>query len=45
VNEILTALLIEMIETVFGEGMDGPQRVIDGNGESVVENIISAFVN
>jgi hypothetical protein len=32
VDEILTGLLIEMIETVFVNWMNRLQRLIDGNG-------------
>jgi hypothetical protein len=33
VDEILTSLSIEMIETVFTEWMNRLQRLIDGNGD------------
>jgi hypothetical protein len=35
VDEILTGLSIEMIETVFVGWMNRPQRLIDGNGDYV----------
>jgi hypothetical protein len=35
VDEILTDLSIEMIETVFVDWMNRLQRLIDGNGEAV----------
>jgi hypothetical protein len=35
VNDILTGLSIEMIETVFVDWMNRLQRLIDGNGDSV----------
>jgi hypothetical protein len=45
VDEILTHLLIEMIETVFGEWINGLHHAIDGNGEYITQNIISLFLN
>jgi hypothetical protein len=35
VDEILTGLSIEMIETVFADWMNRLQRLIDGNGDCV----------
>jgi hypothetical protein len=35
VDEILTGLSIEMIETVFVDWMNRLQRLIDGNGDYV----------
>jgi hypothetical protein len=35
VDEILTGLSIEMIETAFADWMNGLQRLIDGNGDYV----------
>jgi hypothetical protein len=35
VDEILTGLLIEMIETVFVDWMNRLQRLIEGNGNYV----------
>jgi hypothetical protein len=35
VDEILTGLSIEMIETVFVDWMNRLQRLIDGNGDCV----------
>jgi hypothetical protein len=45
VDEILTGLLIEMIETVFVDWMNSIQRLIDGNGDHVSKNIKSEFLH
>jgi hypothetical protein len=45
VNEILTGLSIEMIETVFVDWMNQLQRLIDGNRDDVSENITIEFLN
>jgi hypothetical protein len=45
VDEILTGFSIETIETVFVDWMNRLQRMIDRNGDSVSENIISEFLN
>jgi hypothetical protein len=45
VDEILTGLSIEMIEMVFVDWMNRLQRLIDGNGDCVSENITSEFLN
>jgi hypothetical protein len=44
VDEILTGLSIEMIEMVFVYWMNRLQRVIDGNGDYVSENITNEFL-
>jgi hypothetical protein len=44
VDEILRGLSIEMIETVFVDWMNQLQRLIDGNGDHVSENITSDFL-
>jgi hypothetical protein len=45
VDEILTGLSIEMIETVFVNWMNRLQRLIDGNADYLSENITIEFVN
>jgi hypothetical protein len=45
VDEILTGLSIEMIETVFADWMNRVERLIDGNGDYFSENITSEFLN
>jgi hypothetical protein len=44
-DEILTGLSIEMIETVFVDWMNRLQRLSDGNGDHVSQNITSEFLN
>jgi hypothetical protein len=45
VDEILTGLSIEIIETVFIDWMNRRHRLIDGNGDYVSYNITSEFLN
>jgi hypothetical protein len=45
VNEILTGVGIEMIKTVFVDWMNRLQRLIDGNGDYVSQNITSELLN
>jgi homoserine trans-succinylase len=45
VDEILTGLSIEKIETVFVDWMNRLQRLIDWNGDNVSWNITSEFLN
>jgi hypothetical protein len=44
-NEILTGFSVEMMETVFIDWMNRLQRLIDGNGNCVSENITNEFLN
>jgi hypothetical protein len=44
-DEILTGVSIEMIETVFVDWMNQPQRLIGGNCDYVSSNITSEFLN
>jgi hypothetical protein len=44
-DEFLTGLSIEMIETVFVDWMNRLQHLIDGNGDYVSLNITSEFLN
>jgi hypothetical protein len=45
VNEFLTVVSIEMIETVFVDWVNRLQRLNEGNGDYVSQNIASEFVN
>jgi hypothetical protein len=45
VDDILTDLSIEMIETVFVHCMNRLQSLVDGNGDYVSQNITSEFLN
>jgi hypothetical protein len=45
VDEILTGISIEMIETVFVDWMNRVQRLIDGNSDDVSSNITSEFLS
>jgi hypothetical protein len=45
VDEILTGLSIEMIETVFADWMNRLQPLIDGNGDYVSHNITRELLN
>jgi hypothetical protein len=45
VDEILTGLSIEMIETIFVDCMNRLQRLIDGNGNCISQNITGEFLN
>jgi hypothetical protein len=45
VDEILTGLSIEMIETVFVDWMNRLQLMIDGNGDYVSSNTTSELLN
>jgi hypothetical protein len=45
VDEILTGVSIEMIETVFVDWMNRFQRLTDGNVDDVSYNITVEFLN
>jgi hypothetical protein len=45
VDEILTGLSIEMIETVFFNSINRLQRLIDGNNDYFPQNVISELLN
>jgi hypothetical protein len=44
-DEILTGVSIELIETIFVDWMNRLQQLIDGNGDYVSYNLASKFLN